>query len=106
MLMETEKKYFGSWWVWVIILIVATSILLTGLSYLGIIGKTVVEREVFKRSFQYSEARATAIAIYKAQLAEINHKLTNTNLEANTRNNLEAQAASIRIRLVSERSKQ
>ena len=104
--MEAEKKYLGGWFVWITVLIIMAGIVFAGLSAVGIIGKTVVEREVFKRSFQYSEARATAIATYEAQLVEINRKLTNTNLETNTRSNLEAQAASIRIRLASERSKQ
>ena len=104
--MEEDKKYFGTWWVWVVVLMIATGILFTGLNYLGIIGKTVVEREVFKRSFQYTEARATAIATYEAQLAEINRKLTGSNIDENTHNNLEAQAASIRIRLANERNKQ
>ena len=104
--MEAEKKYLGSWWIWILALIIGTAILITGLNYTGIIGKTVVEREVFKHSYQYTEARATAIAIYEAQLAEINHKLTSSEIDENTRTNLEAQASSIRIRLSAERSKQ
>jgi len=104
--MDADKKLLGTWWVWVVFLLIATGIVLFGLNALGLIGQTIVERKVFENSYQYSEARKTAVAMYEAQLAEIQQKLINQSLDQNTRNNLEAQASAIRIRLATERSKQ
>ena len=104
--MEKEKKYFAGWWVWVFLLIVTSGIILTGLSYVGIIGKTIVEREVFENSFQYSEARKTEQATFKAQLSEINYKLSCESIDSELRSNLEAQAASIRVLLNVSRSRE
>ncbi|MHC4690965.1 MAG: hypothetical protein ACYS5F_15265 [Planctomycetota bacterium] len=103
--MESEKKYFASWWFWIGFLVIVSLPVFFGLRSLGLIGSTVVEREVFQRSFQYQEARKTAIATYEAQLVEIERKLLGE-LDQNTRNNFEAQAAAIRIQLATERSKQ
>lgn len=96
--MEKEKKYFAGWWMWVFALLVLTGIVIFGLKSVGLIGRTIVERKVFENSFQYSEARKTEIATFEAQLAEIDRKLV-SNLDENTRANLEAQAAAIRIHL-------
>ena len=69
------------------------------LNSFGLIGKTVVEREVFERSFQRSEALKAQIATDEAVLAEISRKLANPNLDADTRYNLEAQASAARVRI-------
>ncbi len=103
--MEQEKKYFAGWWLWVVFLIIISSIIFGVLNYIGLIGHTIVERKVFENSFQYSEARKSEIATFEAQLAEIDRKLSNPNLDPNTRTNLEAQAAAIRIQLNVARSK-
>lgn len=103
--MEQEKKYFAGWWLWVILLIAIASVIFTGLNYVGIIGRTAVEREVFEQSYQRSESLMSEIATYEAQLSEINRKLSG-DIDANTRLNLEAQASSIRVLLTTARSKQ
>lgn len=93
---------------WVVIFLPTLALLVAigfALNSLGLIGQTVVERKVFEESFQYSEARKTAIATYEAQLAEINRKLA-SDVDSQTRTNLESQAAGIRIQLSMERSKQ
>lgn len=77
-----------------------------GLRSLGLIGETVVERKVFEQSYQRSEALKSRIAIDKATLAEIAGKLSNPNLDKNTRFNLQAQASAARIRISTARSKQ
>lgn len=97
--MDHEKKEFGKWWVWVLFLLMITGVIFTGLNYVGLIGRTVVERKVFENSFQYSEARKTEIATFEAQLAQIERKLSNPNLDNNTRTNLQATADSIKIKL-------
>jgi hypothetical protein len=94
---------------WTLIFVPALLVLLIigfVLHSMGLIGSTVVERKVFENSFQYSEARKTAIATYEAQLAEINRKLASDDLNSQTKTNLESQAAAIRIQLSTERSKQ
>jgi hypothetical protein len=92
--MDKEKKYFARWWFWVLGLIIATAIIFGILRIAGVIG----ERIIFEQSFQYKEARKTEIATFEAQLAEIERKLSSP-IDENTRANLEAQAASIRIHL-------
>lgn len=92
--MEEDKKYFASWWIWILAFIILTSAVGFGLKYAGVIG----ERVIFENSFQYKEARKTEISTFKATLAEIERKLA-SNLDENTRANLEAQAAAIRIQL-------
>lgn len=91
-------------------LFVGVVLILGGLGFavnsLGLFGRTVVERKVFENSFQRSEALKSQIATDEATLAEISVKLSNPNLDPNTRTNLEAQAAAARVRLQTARSKQ
>jgi hypothetical protein len=72
----------------------------------GIIGKTVVERVVFEESYQRSESFKARIATDTASLTEIERQLLNPNLDANTRFNLDAQAAAARVRIQTARSMQ
>lgn len=95
--MKSEKKYFAGWWVLVVILLIGTVIVLTGLNYLGIIGKTVVERKVFENSYQKHEADKTAITTYDAQLAQLRAKLSSPNLDEGTKSEIRAQIDSINI---------
>lgn len=102
--MDKDKKFVGGWWIWIGCLLVLTTIVGAGLKSAGLIGGTIVEREVFENSFQYSESRKTQIATFEAQLAEIERKLMNSDLDQTTRHNLEAQASSLRIQLATARS--
>ena len=77
-----------------------------GLRALGVIGGTVVERKAFEQSYQRSEAIKAQIAHEEAVIVEIERKLANPNLDADTRANLEAQASAARIRLQTARSSQ
>lgn len=77
-----------------------------GLNSLGLLGRTVVERKVFEQSYQRSEALKSQIAVDEATLVEIKRKLTNPNLDQNTRVNLEAQASAARIRINTARNQQ
>ena len=80
-------------------LILILSAVSFGIGSLFIVGDTVVERKVFENSYQRQESLKTEIAINEATLTEINMKLSNPNLDANTRFNLKAQASAIRIRI-------
>ena len=104
--MDSEKKDFGKWWIWILLLTIVSIVAFTGLNYVGLIGGTIVERKVFENSFQYSEARKMEIATFEAQLTEIEHKLSSDSIDSETRENLEAQAAGIRIQLSVSRSRQ
>lgn len=103
---DLGKRIFGAWWMWVLGLIVVSIIVLSILDYAGVFTRTVVERKVFEESFQYSEARKVEIATYEAQLAELEKKLSNPELDAGTRNEIEAQMSAIRIQLNTARRRQ
>lgn len=96
--MDPEKKFFGAWWVWIVTLMLGTFVVFGVLNAFGIIGRTVVEREVFERSFQYDQARESQGNIYTAQIAELEAQLQNPNLDAAAKANIEAQLAAIRVR--------
>ena len=89
-----------------LIVVIVLSIVGFGLRSMGVFGKTVVERKVFEQSYQRSEALKSQIATDEATLAEIERKLLNTNLDENTRHNLEAQASAARIRINTTKAKQ
>ena len=96
---RAEQREVGSWWMWILGLVIVSVIAFTALSYIGIIGKTVVEREVFENSYQYTAGQRQKMATYEAQIAEINGKLSDSSLDASTRKNLEAQRSAINIQL-------
>lgn len=97
--MEQEKKYFAGWWFWILILIIGSGILLTGLNYAGIWGKTVVERKVFESSYQYSAGQKDKAAMLESQKAIINSKLMNVNVDELTKQTLQAQLDGINVQL-------
>jgi len=100
---KTEKK---SPWMspWYIILMLFAIILFVSfggfvLKSFFLVGDTMVERKVFEHSYQRQESIKSEIAVNEASLDEINHQLSNPNLDVNVRNSLEAQAAAIRVRV-------
>ncbi len=76
------------------------------LNSVGMIGHTIVERTVYENSYQRSEGLKARIATDDAALAEIQIQLNSDNLDANTRTNLEAQTAAIRIRIATAKEMQ
>ncbi len=88
-----------------VIIVIVLAMLGFGLRSAGILGKTAVERSVFENSFQYSEARKAEIATLEAQLAEIARKMTISDLDKTTKENLSAHASVLRIQLSVARSK-
>ncbi len=100
----------GTWTFWYIfpralLAIVVMAVIGFGLNSLGLIGKTAVEREVFEQSYQRSESIKAEIAMNEATLVEIERKLSNPNLDENTRHNLEAQASAARLRIATAKGK-
>lgn len=100
--LDPEKKFVAKWWFWIVLLMVLTVPISFGMKALGLWGHTVVERKVFENSYQYDQARRTAVATYEAQLVEISAKLRNPDLDPMVRSDLEALAASLRVRVVAE----
>ncbi len=90
---------------WGLALLVLTIVILVLLNFVGVIGSTMVEREVLKNSHQYKEARSSEVVMYEAQLTEINSQLSNTTDPA-TRNALKSQQAAINVRLRAAKAKQ
>jgi len=94
---DSEKKEFGKWWMWIVFLMVGTVIVFGCLNAFGIIGKTVIERKVFENSYQKHEADKEARTTYDASLALLRSKLNNPNLDVGTRAEIQAQIDAITI---------
>jgi hypothetical protein len=105
-MIDKDKLAVGGWWMWILGLVVVSFFALSLLNYGGIFTKTVVEREVFENSFQYSQARKAEIATYTAQIAELEGQLANPSLDAGTQSTINAQLSAIRIQLNTARNMQ
>ena len=95
--MDTEKKFFGKWWLWIFLLITIAIIILGTLNYIGLVGKTFIERKVFEQSYQKQEADKTAITTYRAQLAILRARLNNITLDENAKAEIRAQIDALTI---------
>lgn len=98
-MVDEEKRGFAKWWLWILLLIIISSVALFGLNAAGRLGNTVVEREVFEQSYQYTAAQRERIATFESQLAEIETRLSDSTLDDVTRRDLEAQRSAIRVQL-------
>lgn len=96
---DEEKKEFGKWWMFLILLFVAVVIVFTILGYVGKIGGTIVERKVFENSYQRSESLKSRDNAWQAQLAQINARLTYTDSNSDTYNELMAQKAMLQMQI-------
>ena len=85
-----------------ILLLIILTVVGWGLGF----GNVFMERVIFENSFQYQQARDLEVNTYEAQLAEIRAQLSRTDLDANTRANLEAQESSIRVLLKASKERQ
>lgn len=103
--MDQDKKHFASWWFWVLMLIVITSVILGMTGTFGKIFGVMVEREVLVRSHQYKEARNSEMATYEAQIAELEGQLNRSDLSEGEKAKIEGQITSINILLRTARSK-
>ena len=79
----------------VILVLVVLTVVGWGLGF----GNVIMRRVIFENSFQYQQARDLEASTYEAQLEEIRVQLSRTDLDKNTRANLEAQERSIRVLL-------
>lgn len=90
--------------IYVVIGAVLLFVLGFGLNALGLIGHTVVEREVFENSFQRQMSLQSSINQDLAVLAEIDAMLADPTISPGVRAGLNAQAAAARIRIATKRS--
>jgi len=108
---DMQEVHKEAWWTFrkfallFVAVVVFLSVVGFGLKSVGLIGSTVVEREVFERSYQRTESIKAQIATDEAVLVEIQRKLTNANLEPSTIINLEAQASATRVRIAAAKGR-
>lgn len=77
-------------------------VLIVVLSATGVVGRVVnvvVEREVFERSYQYSEGKNAQIATYRAELAKLQEQLNNPNLTEEQILDIHAQLTALEIQI-------
>lgn len=89
------KVYLAKWWVWLLLMAFIAVPVGVAMKYMGVFG----ERKIFEQSYQYKAARKAEVATFEAQLVEINRQLDRINLTEETRSNLGAQAAGLRVKL-------
>lgn len=100
-----EKREFAGWWLWVLLLIVLSIGVLSLTGAGSVLFRTAVEREVYEQSYQYTAGQKAKIAEFEAQMDEINRQLSGS-IDDTTRQNLEAQAAAIRVQLAAAKATQ
>jgi hypothetical protein len=97
-----EKE--ARWTVWKVVpLFLILVVVFGGIGFftrsIGLWGGTIVEQKVFEASYQRKDSIKARIAADTAVITEIESKLMNPNLDANTRYNLEAQLSAARVRI-------
>lgn len=97
--MDNYKKEFSRWFMLVIGLLIISTIIFTGLNYLGILGNTVVERKVFENSYQYSAGQKDKEAMLQSQKAMIQSKLRSTVIKEEEKAILQSQLDGIEVQL-------
>lgn len=92
---DPDKKYFGSWWVFLSVLVIGTMVVSTGLRWLS----TTSERAIFEASYQRSSAESAKQTMLEAELAAIDSLLSTNELSAEGRADANAQRAGIIVQL-------
>ena len=95
---DTEKKEFGKWYIFLGVLVVGTVIVFTTLGYFGKVTGTIVERKVFENSYQKVAGDNARTKTYRAQLAQIDYKLSQ-DIDEDLRQELESQRAMLKVQL-------
>lgn len=94
-MIDQDKKWFGGWWLWILLLIIVTSVAGFGLRYAGIFG----ERIIFENSYQKHSADDARQSGLEAELVGITARLRAGGLTQSQQADLEAQKASVTYQL-------
>ncbi len=96
--MEKEKKYVAGWWLWILLLVVVSFMVLGTLNMFGLFGRTVGERIIFENSYQKHSADKAKRNRLEAELMGIDSRLRG-NVSETIRANLEAQRSAVLFQL-------
>lgn len=97
-MIESEKTYFGGWWMWILGLILISSIALFALNSAGMVFGKKVERAVLVNSHQYIEGMNQRAATVKASIAEARARLE-IETDPDARSGLTAQISVLNAQL-------
>lgn len=98
-MIDTEKRDFGKWWIWILVLFIV-SIVALGLTRAGgLVFWTAVEREVFEQSYQRSAAQEARFNTLNAELIQAETLLRSNTLTETQEADARAQIAGIRAQL-------
>lgn len=93
----SEKRFVGGWWMWILLLVSVTLVVLGILRSIGMFTSTIVERKVFENSFQYSESRKSELAIWKKELMNIETLLRSPHITEKQKWDLQARKNALNI---------
>ncbi len=93
--MDAEKKEFGLWWLWVLLLVAISIGVMAMMGYFGKYTGTIIERKVFEESYQRSEGLKSQLMTWEAQLASINSQLVSNPNDVN----LKSQKAMLEVQI-------
>ncbi len=96
-MIQKEVKEFSVFWMVILLLTVISFPVFWSLNAAGILGTTIIEREVFRNSYQYQASQESKQNTIAAQLVEIEHMLADKNLDPGLRRELEAKARALRV---------
>ena len=77
--MNEEMSMFKKWWYMILFLVVISAITFGVLGYFNKITSTIVERNVFEQSYQKKAGDSQRMSTYRAQLAQVNRRLSTEN---------------------------
>ncbi len=98
-MVDKDKREFGAWWIWVVVLMVFAGVTFTVLGYMGKFTGTFVERKVFEQSYQRSEGLKSQQNAWEAQLASINVHLSQVDVGSDLHNQLMSQKAMLEVQI-------
>ena len=98
-MVSQEKREVGGWWIWITVLLLASVVLFGGARMVGLVGETAIERAVFTNSYQKAASDSQQARTWRAQLAEIDTRLTGMAADDPARAGLEAQRSAISVQL-------
>lgn len=94
-MIDQEKREFGKWWLWVLLLVMITAIAGFALRGAGVFGGRII----FENSYQKHSADNARRSALEAELVGINTRLQSGDLTETQRSDLKAQRAAVQFQL-------